>query len=77
MTKIKLNNVEVDKAELVKLYKERPELFKDEEKPLGDDFSMLEYFRELRNGVESNYIINNTHWWCSTQARDKIFLPNG
>lgn len=52
MTKIKLNNFEVDKAELVKLYKEKPELFKDDEKPLGDDFSMLEYLRVLKKTVE-------------------------
>lgn len=51
MTKIKLNNVEVDKAELVKLKKEHPEYF-EEEKPLGDDFSMLWYLEFLLGCVD-------------------------
>lgn len=48
MTKIKLNNVEVDKAELVKFCKENPQLFKEKGKPLGDDFSMLGYLEVLK-----------------------------
>lgn len=50
MPNIKIDNIEVSEESLRKVIKEHPELLEiKRERPLGDDFSMLEYLNQLRH----------------------------
>lgn len=71
MPNIKIDNIEVSEESLRKVIKEHPELLEvKKERPLGDDFSMLGYIKN----IDLNYRTARFHLRNSTLTRINALL---